>query len=164
MKFLIALGLLALAFISAFRALSSASTERLLWGLLASSVGLGLAVQLYGDGYYGLLMVAVFVLTDLMLYLFFRSLNLLPAVKSKSIRGDRAFRVFFLWISFCAIAGVTALAFSDGGSEIWAAPARSEMSLLADRIWSADWLLSALPILGLVVLATGGFFLVRRER
>lgn len=164
MKMAIALALLTLAFLSTLRAVSAASTERLLWGLLASSLGLGLAVQLRGDGYYGLLMVAVFVLTDLMLYLFFRSLRLLPAGRSKHVRGDRLFRTFFLWVSLCSIAGAFALAFTQSGTEIWAAPDSSGMALLASRIWAGDWLLASLPVLGLVVLATGGFFLVRRER
>ena len=164
MKMLLALFLLGLAFLSTLRAVSAASTERLLWGLLASSIGLGLAVQLRGDGYYGLLMVAVFVLTDLMIYLFFRSLRLMPAGKSRHARGDRLFRAFFLWVSLCAIAGAAALAFTQNGAEIWAEPGASGMALLASRVWAGDWLLAALPVLGLVVLATGGFFLVRRER
>lgn len=164
MKIALALVFLTVAFLSTLRAVSAESTERLLWGMLASSLGLGLAVQLRGESYYGLLMVAVFVLTDLMLYLFFRSLRLMPAGRSRHVRRDRLFRTFFLWVSLCSIAGVAALTFNQSGSEIWATPEASGVTLLASRIWAGDWLLAALPVLGLVVLATGGFFLVRKER
>jgi hypothetical protein len=155
--------LLAVSFLSTLRAVSAATTERLLWGMLISSIGLGLAVQLQGDGYYGLLMVAVFVLTDLMIYLFFRSLRLMPERAARNARTDRLLRTFFLWISFCGIAGSAALAFTHSGVEVWNAPAASGTVLLADRVWAGDWLLVALPVLGLLVLVTGGFFLVRRE-
>jgi hypothetical protein len=36
------------------------------------------------------------------------------------------------------------------------------MDLLYGRIWEGDWLLVALPVLGLAVVVTGGFFLARR--
>lgn len=164
MKLVVILFLLALAFLSTLRAVTAATTERLLWGMLASSIGLGLAVQVRGDGYYGLLMVAVFVLTDLMIYLFFRSLRLMPDRPARNARADRLLRTFFLWISFCAIAGSAVLAFTQGSTEIWATPVASGMSLLSERVWAGDWLLAALPVLGLLVMVTGGFFLVRRER
>lgn len=164
MKLVVILFLLALAFLSTLRAVTAATTERLLWGMLASSIGLGLAVQVRGDGYYGLLMVAVFVLTDLMIYLFFRSLRLMPDRPARNARADRLLRTFFLWISFCAIAGSGVLAFTQGSTEIWATPVASGMYLLSERVWAGDWLLAALPVLGLLVMVTGGFFLVRRER
>ena len=163
MKQAVLLVLLALAFFSTLRAVTAATTERLLWGILASSIGLGIAVQLRGDGYYGLLMVAVFVLTDLMIYLFLRSLKLLPEKPARNARADRLLRTFFLWVSFCGIAGSIALAFTPSAVEIWNTPAASGMGLLAGRVWAGDWLLAALPILGLAILVTGGFFLVRRE-
>jgi hypothetical protein len=164
MKMLLTLFLLSLALISALRAVSAASTERLLWGLLASSIGLGLAVQLRSGGYYGLLMVAVFVLTDLMIYLFFRSLKLAPSRPARSERNDRLFRIFFLWVSFCAIAGSLLFVFKQNSQEAWVSSQTSGMALLANRLWAGDWLLACLPVLGLAVLVTGGFFLVRRER
>ena len=163
MNLLAILFLLAVSFVSTFRAVSATTTERLLWGMLIASIGLGLAVQLQGGGYYGLLMVAVFVLTDLMIYLFFRSLRLMPDHPAKNARTDRLLRTFFLWISFCGIAGSAALAFMQSTPEIWNSPASSGMGLLADRVWAGDWLLVALPVLGLLILVTGGFFLVRRE-
>jgi hypothetical protein len=156
--------LLALAFFSTLRAVTAATIERLLWGMLASSIGLGLAVQLHGDGYYGLLMLAVFVLTDMMVYLFFRSLKLMPDNPARNARVDRFLRIFFLWVSFCGIAGIVGLVFTHSATEVWHVPASFGMGLLAERVWASDWLLVALPVLGMVVLVTGGFFLVRRER
>ncbi|MGZ3735069.1 MAG: hypothetical protein ACXVC0_08920 [Bdellovibrionota bacterium] len=164
MTFVLALLFLVLAFFAALRAVTASSTERLLWGSLALSICLGLAVELRGGGYYGILMVAVFVVTDLMLYLFFRSLKLLPDRPARHMRGDRAYRVFFLWLSLCALSGVLLLAFAPVGDGIWFAPKGNAIGLLYARVWSGDWLLAALPILGLVILVTGGFFLVRREQ
>ncbi len=164
MSVAVALALLILAFLSTLRAVTAASTERLLWGSLVSSICLGLAVQLRGGGYYGILMVAVFVITDLALYLFFRSLRLLPARNALNLLGDRVFRVFFLWLSLCAVTGILLLAFYPTPNEIWVAPSASAVGPLYARVWTDDWLLTALPVLGLVVLVTGGFFLVRRER
>jgi|GEM_PF-3700094 len=164
MKLAVILVLLALAFLSTLRAVTAATTERLLWGMLASSIGLGLAVQLRGDGYYGILMVAVFMLTDLMIYLFFRSLRLMPERPARNARTDRLLRTFFLWASFCAIAGFAGLTFSQGSPDIWVTPAASGMNLLSARAWAGDWLLAALPVMGLLIMVTGGFFLVRRER
>ena len=163
MTILISTLLLALAFLSAIRAATASSTERLLWGSLALSICLGFAVELRGQGYYGIQMVAVFVVTDLMVYLFFRSLKLLPDRPARQARGDRAYRLFFLWLSFCAISGVLPLAFAPVSESVWSSPAVSEIGLLYSRLWSGDWLLAALPVLGLVILVTGGFFLVRRE-
>ncbi len=164
MKLAVIMALLGLAFFSTLRAVTAANIERLLWGMLASSIALGLAVQVRGNGYYGLLMVAVFVLTDLMIYLFFRSLKLMPDRPARNQRTDRLLRTFFLWISFCAIAATVLLAIAHTSAEIWQAPAAAGMGLLSNRIWAGDWLLVALPVLGLSVLVTGGFFLVRRER
>ncbi len=164
MNLVVMLALLAVAFLSTLRAVTAASTERLLWGMLTASIGLGLAVQLRADGYYGLLMVAVFVLTDIMLYLFFRSLKLLPDRPAKNERSDRLLRTFFLWLSLCGVAAAVALAFTYSNNEIWSLPPAPGLGLLADRIWAGDWLLAILPVLGLAVLVTGGFFLVRREQ
>jgi hypothetical protein len=163
MTFALSLLLLAVAFLATLRAVTATSTERLLWGSLGASAGLGLAVEVRGGGYYGILMVAVFVVTDLVLYLFFRSLRLLPERPARQARADRAYRVFFLWISFCALAGILLLAFAPIGADTWAAPGSSAISLLYERVWAGDWILIALPVLGLVALVTGGFFLVRRE-
>jgi hypothetical protein len=164
MKAAVILALLALAFFSTLRAVTASTIERLLWGMLASSIGLGLAVQLHGDGYYGLVMLAVFVLTDMMIYLFFRSLKLMPENPARNARADRLLRIFFLWLSFCGIGGILGLALSHSAPEIWNVPPSVGMGLLAERVWASDWLLAALPVLGMVVLVTGGFFLVRRER
>jgi hypothetical protein len=156
MTIAISVVLLVVAFLAGLRAATASSTERLLWGSLALSMCLGLAVELRCEGYYGIQMVAVFVVTDLMLYLFFRSLKLLPDRPARNAQSDRAYRVFFLWLSLCAIGGVLMLAFAPVSDSVWASPASNE-------IWSGDWLLAALPGLGLVILVTGGFFLVKRD-
>lgn len=159
----IALVLLITAFVSTLRAVTAASTERLLWGSLISSVCLGLAVQLRAGEYYGILMVAVFVVTDLMLYLFFRSLSLMPQSEPRHQRGDRIFRIFFFWLSLCAVAGIILVSFVPMNESVWVLPSVSAIAPLYSRVWSDDWLLTFLPVLGLVVLVAGGFFLVRRE-
>lgn len=164
MTAIIALLMLILAFGSTLMAVTSVTTERLLWGSLLASIGQGLAVQLLGGGYYGLLMVAVFIVTDLTLYLFFRSQKLLPAGPPRHERGDRLFRVFVLWLSFCAIAGTVAVAFSLPADDIWSNPSNVGVGLLHERIWAADWLMVVLAVLSLVILVTGGFFLVRKEQ
>ena len=159
----LALGFLLAAFLASLRAVTASSTERLLWGSLTLSICLGLAVELRGGGYYGILMGAVFVVTDLMLYLFFRSLKLLPDRPARHAQGDRAYRVFFFWLSLCAMGGILLLAFAPVSDGVWSSPSGSAIELLYARVWGGDWLLTALPVLGLVVLVTGGFFLVRSE-
>lgn len=155
--------LLLVALLAGLRAVTAGSLERLLWGSLLGSICLGLAVQLQGGGYYGLLMVAVFAIADLTLYLFLRSLKLLPDRPVRHALGDRIFRVFFLWFALCGVAGTAFLAFSAGGTGVWDSPGAPSLGLLSAKAWGDDWLLLALPILGFVILVTGGFFLVRRE-
>lgn len=164
MTSVLALAMLSVAFVATLLAVTSRSTERLLWGSILSSVGLGLAVQLRGGSYYGLLMVAVFVITDLVLYLFFRSQKLLPAQGARHEKGDKLFRVFFLWLALCAVAGTVAIVFSPAAGELWREGGGTGLALLHERVWAADWLLLILPVLALVVIVTGGFFLVRKEQ
>jgi len=159
----LALALLAVGLFATLRAVTSSFNERLLWGSLVASGCLGLAVQVRGGGYYGILMVAVFVVTDLVLYLFFRSLRLIPTRSARHSRGDRAYRFFFLWLSFCLMAGSALLAFAPVGDAVWAASPTGGIELLYARVWGGDWILAALPVVGLVALVTGGFFLVRGE-
>ena len=97
--------LLLLALVASVLAISSESTERLLWGGALASLGLGAAVELACGGYYGFLMIAVFLMSDLAIYLFFRTQRLLPAQPPPSARNDRLFRLFFLWLALCAVAG-----------------------------------------------------------
>mgnify|MGYP003348816431 CR=1 FL=1 len=56
--------------------------------------------------HYGILMAAVFLVTDLMIYLFFRSLRLLPSRALVNLGRDRFYRIFFLWLAFCAMVAV----------------------------------------------------------
>lgn len=154
---------LAVALLFALLAATSRSNERILWGTVLCSLGLGCAAQVSGGGYYGLLMLAVFLVTDLVIYLYFRTQNLLPARPAKNPRSDRLFRIVFLWLGATAVAGVGWL-ISDPDSGL---PPRPDtvpgMSLLHERIWTGDWLLILIPTLALLALITGGFFLVRKE-
>ena len=155
--------LLLLAFGAGLRAVTANTTERLLWGMLALSICLGIGVQARGGGYYGIMMVAVFLVTDLMVYLFFRSLRLLPSSVPAMAGGDRAYRIFFLWLSLCAVVGVFVFAFVPSSPEVWMSSNSSTIELLHRRVWGGDWLLIALPFAGLATIVTGGFFLVRRD-
>jgi hypothetical protein len=145
-------------------AITSDSTERLLWGSILCSAGLGAAVEFISGGYYGILIIAVFLATDFVVYLYFRTQELLPSRPARNRRADWLYRLFFLWLSFCSVVA-GGLAIMDLGEGM---PARansgSSLALLHERIWSSDWLLALIPLLFLLVIVTGGFFLVRRER
>lgn len=153
-----------MALFAAFMACASRSAERLLWGAMLCSLGLGFAVQVSGGSYYGLLMLAAFLVTDFVVYLYFRTQNIAPSLSPKNIRLDRMARVFFFWIAACAVVGGGIFLFQAEPS----LPMRSEnghsLELLHTRIWAADWLLVFIPVLTLVGMVIGGFFLVRKER
>ncbi|RZA04753.1 MAG: hypothetical protein EOP11_14380 [Proteobacteria bacterium] len=144
-------------------ACTASFTERLLWGSALCSVALSLAVQFTYGGYYGVLMLGSFLVADLVVYLYFRTQNLLPKRPPRNLRADRLYRAFFLWLAFCGVAGGgIALFNADPGL-----PLRGEapgMGLLHERIWGPDWILVAIPVFSLLVLVVGGFFLVRKER
>lgn len=160
---LVILIFLTLAFVFAAVACASRTAERFLWGSVICSLGLGLAVQVSGGSYYGLTMVAVFLVTDIVVYLYFRTQRLLPAGPPKNPRSDRLFRVFFLWLAACFVAAAGFVLFR---SEPFL-PARAldgpGLRFLHERIWASDWLLLLISFISLLGLVTGGFFLVRRE-
>jgi hypothetical protein len=156
--------ILFLAFVAAILAVTSENAERLLWGSVLCSMGLGLAVELLSGGYYGILVTSVFLAVDTIIYLYFRTQNLIPARETKNPRANFVFQVFFVWIFLCVIAlgglGLVEFGalFSDSPGDGWG------MHLLYEKIWGADWLLILIPILTLLGMVTGGFFLVRKER
>lgn len=154
---------LALGLVSAIMAITSDSTERLLWGSILCSIGLGAAVEFVSGGYYGILIIAVFLAADIVVYLYFRTQELLPARPARNRRADWLYRLFFLWLSFCSVVA-GGLAIMDYGDMPARASAGPSLALLHERIWSSDWLLAVIPLLFLLVIVTGGFFLVRRER
>lgn len=155
---------LGLALIAALLAITSDSTERLLWGSILCSIGLGAAVELVSGGYYGVLIIAVFLSADIAVYLYFRTQELLPARAARNRRADWFYRLFFLWVALCAVVA-GGLAILEHGENMQASGNQaSGLALLHERIWSTDWLLALIPILFLVVIATGGFFLARKER
>lgn len=155
---------LVMALVFALLACSSRTAERLLWGSVLCSLGLGVAVQITGGSYYGMMMVSAFLVTDLVVYLYFRTQSLVPSRPPINIRADQLFRIFFLWLAACGIVGLGILLFqSDPGLPMRAAD-NPGLRLLHERIWAADWLLILIPVVSLVGLVIGGFFLVRRER
>jgi hypothetical protein len=154
---------LGLGLISAIMAITSDSTERLLWGSILCSTGLGAAVEFVSGGYYGVLIIAVFLAADFVVYLYFRTQELLPARPARNRRADWLYRLFFLWLSFCSVVA-GGLAIMAIGDDMRGNATANSLALLHDRIWSSDWLLALIPLLFLLVIVTGGFFLVRRER
>lgn len=144
-------------------ACTASLTERLLWGSAVCSFALSVAVQFSYGGYYGVLLLGSFLVADLVIYLYFRTQNLLPARPARNARADRVYRIFFVWLAFCAVAGGAIALFSvDPGL-----PLRGDgagMATLHERVWGADWILVAIPVFSLLVLVMGGFFLVRKER
>lgn len=154
---------LLVALLAGVLACSASFTERLLWGSAICSCALSFAVQFSYGGYYGLVMLGSFLVADLVIYLYFRTQNLLPARPPRNLRTDRLYRVFFVWLAFCGVVGSGFALFSlEPGL-----PTRGEgtgLALLHERIWGPDWILVAIPIFCLLVLVTGGFFLVRKER
>lgn len=157
-------GSLGIALIAAILAVTSDATERLLWGSILCSAGLGAAIEFTSGGYYGLLATGVFLAADIVVYLYFRTQNLLPARSARNPRADWIYRLFFVWLSFCSVVAGALVVMDSGDSVPAAAGGPAALALLHERIWSADWLLALIPLLFLVVFVTGGFFLVRRER
>lgn len=157
------LALLGLAFVTGLVAVTGSSTERLLWGSVLSSVGLGGAVELFRGGYYGILIIAVFLVSDLVLYLFFRTQKLLPSRPPHNARTDLFYRVFFVWLAGCGfVAGAVAL--FAGLGETGVEDVQSGLTLLHERAWGVDWLFILCLAMMLVGVVAGGFFLVRRDR
>lgn len=157
-------GFLSVAFLFALLACTARSTERLLWGTVLCSLGLGVAAQISGGGYYGLVMLAAFLATDLVIYMYFRTQGLLPARPPKNVRADRIFRVVFLWLALTAVAGGAMLIFQPEMSLPAKLAEVPGMALLHERVWADDWLLILVPSLTIIGLMAGGFFLVRKER
>ncbi|MGZ3696363.1 MAG: hypothetical protein ACXVBL_18945 [Bdellovibrionota bacterium] len=155
---------LGLGLLSAIMAITSDSTERLLWGSVLCSIGLGAAVEFVSGGYYGILIIAVFLAADLVVYLYFRTQELLPARPARNRRADWLYRLFFLWLAFCSVVAGGLAIMDLGDSMPVNSAAAPSLALLHERIWSADWLLALIPILFLLVIVTGGFFMVRRDR
>jgi hypothetical protein len=154
---------LVVALVSALLACSARTAERLLWGTALCSAGLGAAVQISGGGYYGLMLLAVFLVTDLAVYLYLRTQYLLPSRPPKRPQADRAFRVFFLWLAGCAGFGAAFFLFRGEGFPRFESPVSVGIAHLHERVWSDGWLLVQLPVVALIGLVIGGFFLVRRE-
>jgi len=155
---------LTFALLFALLACSARTAERLLWGSVLCSLGLGVAVQISGGSYYGIIMIAALLVTDLVVYLYFRTQNLLPARPPVNLRLDRLFRIFFLWLAACCVVGVSVVLFkADPGLPLRAAGSPG-LAILHERIWATDWLLVLIPVVSLVGFVVGGFFLVRKER
>jgi hypothetical protein len=154
---------LLVALFFAFLACMARTTEAFLWGAALCSLGLGVAVQISGGGYYGLVMLGAFLVTDLVIYLYFRTQGMLPATAPKNPRVDRVFRVVFLWLALTAIGGGAFVVFQPGTALPGASAPGQALALLHEKIWAADWLLILIPTLAIVAFVAGGFFLVRKD-
>jgi hypothetical protein len=159
------LACLVLALVAALFGCSAKDSERLLWGSLACSLGLACGAGVLGSGFYGFLFLASFLATDLVVYLFFRTLKLLPGEPPKNLRVDKSYRVFFLWL-ILVLVSFSALVLWFSNNELFSFPGdlpASGFAVLESRAWAQDWLLLAVPASALVGLVMGGFFLVRRR-
>lgn len=149
---------------ASFLAAVTRETEKLLWGTVLCSVGLGLAVLLSGGSYFGILVLSTFLITDLLIYLYFRSISVQPRKKIQHKSMDRLNRIFMLWIGLCSF-GLAALTLHNFMERNALSEERlSAISILHQRIWGDDWYLLLLTTLMVALLALGGFFLVRREK
>lgn len=155
---------LLLAFFSSLFVVAGRSSEVMLLGAIFCSIGLSAAVQFVGGGYYGVLMLAVLLATDTMLFFYFRSSVSAPARSGKIKSQERIYRVFLLWLSLgAAVLGV--YSFIENVS-LFDAKARGVVSfnLFHEKLWTNDWLLISTLIIALCLVVTGGFYLVRREK
>lgn len=153
---------LALASVSAVAACTAKNAKRVLWGLLTTTIGIGIAVELAIKGYLGVLVLSVFLVTDVVLYLFLRTQVLVPSDMPDSGKTDVFYRVSMLWVVFCScLAGAFGI-FSTEFHEFSTFDSSLRMAALYDKLWGNDWILILAMLLSLSVLVVGGFFLIRK--
>lgn len=156
--------LIFVSLISTLVAAATRETEKLLWGTILCSLGLGLSILISGGGYFGVLVISVFLLTDLLLYLYFRSLYVHPKKKLINKAADRMNRIFMLWMGLCGfiIAAISMHEFIENNP--FSGDRLRPVALLHQRIWGEDWYILSLATMIIGLVAFGGFFLVRREK
>lgn len=142
---------------------SASTTKRLLWGMIVATFGLGFAVETALEGYIGVLVISVFLVSDVVLYLFFRTQQLVPNPAGEKSRADLIYRISMLWMMLMASAAGSCWIFAADRSGAGESLAGPRMAALHEKIWGNDWLLIGALIFSISILAAGGFFLVRKE-
>lgn len=145
-------------------ACTSSTSKRFLWGMLMASFGLGLAVEVALEGYVGILVISVFLVTDVILYLYFRTHALLPAARVERSKADLIYRVSILWVILSSVAAGGLWIFSSDRARTTADAPALRMAALNEKVWGNDWLLIGVALFSISVMASGGFFLVRKEK
>lgn len=166
MKILFLLLALSLAFVGSIVAATSKGAERFLWGSLFLSVGLGLAVTLAGASYLGALTVLAFLASDLIIYLFYNSLDLREETSIENKKAERFFKIFLIWaLSYIAVLGVIKIfAVEDTITLYPMSDSFKGIQQLQEIIWDHGWVIVLIAMLSMIVMAVGGFMLVRKEK
>lgn len=150
------------ALVSAFAACTATNAKKVLWGSLATTIGIGLSVELALKGYLGMLVISVFLVADVVLYLFLRTQQLLPNEEVGTRRTDIVYRVSMLWVVLCSCVAGAYWIFSQEFRSFPAPDSAVRISALYEKLWGSDWILILAILFSLTVLVTGGFFLVRK--
>lgn len=157
---------IALLFGACFALVSALSreVERLLWGSIFCSLGLGFAVIFAGGSYFGVLMSIIFLTVDLLFYFYLRSIFISQLQVKSSFRRTKVSNIFVLWLAICLLILVVIaiqklfIAASEGLSLV------SSISELENKAWGNDFILLFICFFILISISVGGFFLVRGNR
>ena len=157
---------LLLAFIGAIVAATSKGAEKFLWGSLILSIGLGFAVCLAGAGYLGVLIVSAFLACDLIIYLFYNSIDLQTEKIPENKKTERFFKTFLIWVlSYLAFLCVVKIWELDEKISLFPlSESFNGIQLLQGAIWQHNWVIVLIAMLSMIVMAIGGFMLVRKDK
>jgi hypothetical protein len=147
----------------ALAACTAATAKRLLWGLIIASFGLGISIEVALEGYLGVLVVSVFLVTDVVLYLFLRTQEFFPLMEMKLSKFNMVYRISVLWAALASAIAGSIWIYSTERTINVSGFSESRMSALYEKIWGADWIIMASILFSIALLVVGGFFLVRKE-
>lgn len=156
------IGSFIIALFSSLYAVTARSAERLLWGLLLCSLALALSVEAAATEYYGVLMAVVFLISDLVLFMYLRTRSLLPKKPPQNPKAEKLFRFIVLWGTIVLISAA-AIGLFYSGPIFTSGSSAGSLALIHDRIWNNDWLLVVIAVFSLITVVVGGFLLVRED-
>lgn len=153
---------LVLASLSAVAACTAVSARRVLWGQLLATIAIGIAVEIAIKGYLGVLVLSVFLVTDVVVYLFLRTQTLVPKEPVQSAKTDTVYRSTMFWVILCACAAGAYAFFSTEFEPFSTYDSSLRLAALYDKLWGSDWLLVVALLFSLAAFVAGGFLLVRK--